>query len=148
MDCIICNRIEMIEKGTNKHFVCEMQSGYVVLGDSQFYKGYTLLLSKQHCSELHQLDQETKLLFLKEMSVVAEAVYNVFQPIKLNQELLGNRDAHLHWHIFPRHTDDPNIHNPVWIIDKEIRNHTVLEDQELEERKELLKREIELLMVT
>lgn len=132
----------MIKEGMNKYFVYEMKSGYVVLGDSQFYKGYTLLLAKQHCSELHQLDQETKLLFLKEMSIVAEAVYNVFKPVKLNQELLGNREPHLHWHIFPRHEDDPNINNPVWIIDKALRNHTFLEEKEFIHAKQLLKDEI------
>ncbi len=132
-NCLICQRISQIKQGTNKYFVCELDTAYVVLGDSQFYKGYTLLLSKHHCSELHQLDKAVKLRFLEEMSIVAEAMFEVFQPVKLNYELLGNRHAHLHWHLFPRHVNDPNIHNPIWIIDKTVRNNTFLPETELKQ---------------
>lgn len=56
------------------------------------------------------------------MSLVAEAVFNAFKPVKMNYELLGNSDSHLHWHLFPRHADDPRPRGPVWLIDKELRN--------------------------
>lgn len=39
---------------------------------------------------------------MKEMSIVAEAVSKAFYPEKMNYELLGMGDAHLHWHLFPR----------------------------------------------
>ncbi len=56
------------------------------------------------------------------MSQVAEAVYRAFKPKKLNYELLGNTDTHIHWHIFPRHEDDPLPDRAIWNIEKEIRN--------------------------
>lgn len=46
--CLICDRIEMIKQGTNKYFVAELETGYVVLGDNQHFLGYTLFLCK-HC---------------------------------------------------------------------------------------------------
>ena len=121
-DCLICERISEIKQGKNENLICELETAYVVLGDVQFYKGYTLLLSKEHKSELHELEAKNRMQFLKEMSIVAEAVYNVFEPKKLNYELLGNRETHLHWHIFPRHENDPDPHNPVWLIPKKIRD--------------------------
>jgi len=45
---------------------------------------------------------------------LAEAVYKAFLPRKLNYELLGNSEAHLHWHIFPRYQNDPIPQWPVW----------------------------------
>ena len=48
------------------------------------------------------------------MAQVAEAVFRAFAPRKLNYELLGNSEAHLHWHLFPRYADDPNPLWPVW----------------------------------
>jgi diadenosine tetraphosphate (Ap4A) HIT family hydrolase len=48
------------------------------------------------------------------MSLVAEAVFRAFTPRKLNYELLGNAVPHLHWHLFPRHSDDPHPRGPVW----------------------------------
>jgi diadenosine tetraphosphate (Ap4A) HIT family hydrolase len=48
------------------------------------------------------------------MAVIAEAVFKAFQPRKLNYELLGNGAPHLHWHLFPRHTEDARPRGPVW----------------------------------
>lgn len=50
--CIICDRIKMIKKGKNPYFVKELETGYVVIGDFQHFKGYTLFLSKADKSEL------------------------------------------------------------------------------------------------
>lgn len=119
-DCLICKRIHQIKDGNNKYFVKELETGYVVLADYQFYKGYTIFLSKTHVFELHELGR-LRTQYLEEMALVSEAVYNLFSPNKLNYELLGNTDRHLHWHIIPRYLDDPNPSSPVWTSDKHIR---------------------------
>ena len=120
-DCLICNRIDKIKQDRNPYIVTELETGYVVVGDYQFFWGYTLFLCKEHKKELHELESNFKNRFLEEMSLVAEAVYRAFKPRKLNYELLGNTDEHLHWHLFPRHADDPNPKGPLWQIDKSIR---------------------------
>lgn len=104
--CLICDRIKMIQRGENPYFVRELETGYVVLGDFQHFKGYTLFLCKQHKTELFHLDRDYKVKFLEEMSVVTEAVSRAFGAEKMNCELLGNGDSHLHWHLFPRHQGD------------------------------------------
>ena len=117
--CGICDRIQQIKDNTNPYFVAEMKSGYVVVGDFQYFRGYSLLLHKEHYCELHELRRTDKMVFLEDMSILSEAVYNTFRPKKINYELLGNSIPHLHWHIFPRHEE--NIHGPVWNVDKSIR---------------------------
>ena len=117
--CLICDRINMIKDGANPYFVKELKTGYVVIGDHQHFKGYTLFLYKQHKTELFQLDTEERTLFLQEMSVVAEAVSKAFGAEKMNYELLGMGDSHLHWHLFPRAFGDlgeygVNGNGPVW----------------------------------
>lgn len=119
--CLICERIELIKQGRNPHFVKELETGYVVIGDGQYFKGYTLFLAKEHVTELHQMEYETKIKFLEEMSIVQEAVAKAFQAEKMNIELLGNGDAHVHWHLFPRKAGDmkgygPNGRGPVWWV--------------------------------
>lgn len=121
MNCLICDRIAQIQSNANPYFVKELETGYVVLGDFQFYLGYTLFLSKEHVPELHLMRQEFKLRFLNEMSRVAEAVYKAFTPDKLNYEMLGNSDAHAHWHIFPRYVREEGYGKPVWALDKSVR---------------------------
>lgn len=122
--CLICDRIEKIKNNENPYFVKELETGYVVLGDNQHFKGYTLFLCKEHKSELFQLDRNFKTKFLEEMTIIAEAVSKAFPCDKLNYELLGNGDSHLHWHIFPRRDGDlgnygNNGKGPVWWYPKE-----------------------------
>lgn len=119
--CLICGRIQEIQQHRNRHFVAELDTGYVVCGDFQFFRGYTLFLCKDHVSELHSLAQGKRERFLIEMSLVAESVFRGFHPRKLNYECLGNTEPHLHWHIFPRYSNDPSPETTSWKIDKSIR---------------------------
>lgn len=150
MGCLICERIQMIKEGKNPYFVCELETGYVVLGDYQRFKGYTLFLCKEHSTELHFLDKSFRIKYLEEMSLVAEAVSNVYKPNKMNYELLGNGDSHIHWHLFPRYNGDLGNHGnngkgPVWWLPKEEMwsNEYKLNKDELAFRTEKLKQEIE-----
>ncbi len=118
--CLICDRIEMIKNGENPYFVKELETGYVVIGDNQHFYGYALFLFKNHkYTELFEMDIKERTLFMQEMTMVAEAVKRAFGPEKMNYELLGMGDAHLHWHLYPRRSGDiENWGNkgkgPVW----------------------------------
>lgn len=143
--CLICDRIEMIKNNTNKYFVKELETGYVVIGDYQHFRGYTLFLFKEHKTELFQLDNKTKMKFLEEMSLVAEAVSKAFNCEKMNYELLGNGDSHLHWHLFPRISGDienygRNGKGPVWWypMEKMYDTNNCPSDFELQNMKEKL----------
>lgn len=118
-NCSICNHIKMIKEGTNDRFITELETGYVVTGRYQYFEGYTMFICKEHKHELHELDSEYKQKFLLEMSYDSEAVYRAFKPDKLNYELLGNGDSHMHWHIFPRRLTEPFPRYPVWATPRE-----------------------------
>ncbi len=119
-DCMVCDRIEMINAGKNPYFVRELETGYVVIGDYQRFYGYTVFICKQHASELFGLEKDFKIKFLEEMSLVAEAVYNAFPCDKIHYELLGvGNGVHMHWHIFPRREGDSPVKGPVWKLPKE-----------------------------
>jgi diadenosine tetraphosphate (Ap4A) HIT family hydrolase len=148
-DCLVCNRIKLIKQGKNPYLVKELETGYVVLGDIQRFHGYTLFLCKEHATELHFLEKNFRNKYLQEMSIVAEAVFNTFHPIKLNYELLGVGNAqHMHWHIFPRTTGDTPQIGPVWRMDKAEMNDKRFcpSEFELEDMKEKLRIELEKLL--
>ena len=147
-NCFVCDRIEKINNGTNPYFVRELKTGYVVIGDSQRIKGYTVFICKQHATELHHLDKEYRSEFLNEMSLVAEAVYNAFKPDKLNYELIGKGNAqHMHWHIFPRYAGDTVTGGPVWQLGKELFSEQFKPtEKELEKLKTKLNSELEKLL--
>lgn len=151
---LICDRIALIQRGANPYFVRELETGYVVIGDFQHFKGYTLFLCKQHQTELFYLERNDKLKFLEEMSIVSEAVYRAFGADKMNCELLGNGDAHLHWHLFPRYNGDLAGYEcgkkggPVWWYPIEKMNSPEAKpsDDELDEMKNALSRELDRLL--
>ena len=151
-DCFVCDRIEMIKNNENPFFVRELSTGYVVTGDFQRFYGYTIFICKQHATELHFLQNDFKLKFLEEMSLVAQAVYNAFKPEKLNYELIGmgNGGAQMHWHIFPRNKDDlpDGINGPVWRADPKDRVSEKYRatPQQIEDIKSRLNKELDLLL--
>ena len=143
----------MIKAGTNPYFVRELDTGYVVLGDNQHFKGYTLFLLKEHLTELFELQDDVKARFLDEMTIVAEAVAKAFGAEKMNYECLGNGDAHLHWHLFPRVNGDldgfgNNGKGPVWWYPREkmYSEDNKPASEELEMMKQALGREIDKLL--
>lgn len=153
--CLICDRINEIKKGTNPYFVKELKTGYVVIGDNQHFYGYTLFLHRNHdYTELFQMDAEEQTMFLKEMTIVAEAVNSAFKPEKMNYELLGMGDAHLHWHLYPRVEGDidnygNNGKGPVWWypMEKMYSDECRPTEEELLEMKNKLLMELDKLMV-
>jgi len=151
--CLVCDRIEMIKMGENPYFVKELETGYVVIGDHQHFYGYTLFLCKRHCVELFELEPEFKAKYLEEMSLVAEAVARAFKCEKMNYELLGNGDTHLHWHLFPRVSGDIGNFGtegmgPVWWypMEKMYADNNRPSPEELEKMKKAPSEEIENLL--
>ncbi len=151
--CLVCDRIRMIKDGTNPYFVKELETGYVVIGDHQHFKGYTLFLCKEHKTELFHLESRMKVKFLEEMSIVAEAAAKAFSAEKMNYELLGNGDTHLHWHLFPRKDGDikpygSNGKGPVWWypMEKMYSSENCPSETELEKMRSKLLAELDLLL--
>lgn len=153
--CLICDRIEMIKRGENPYFVKELKTGYVVIGDNQHFYGYTLFLYKHHGdkTEIFHLEKEERAVFLEEMTIVAEAAARAFGAEKMNYELLGMGDAHLHWHLYPRRNGDiENYGNcgkgPVWWypMEKMYSDENRPTDEKLHEMKQQLLCELEKLL--
>lgn len=145
MDCDMCKVIEQIQAGKNPWFVKELETGYVIFGWNQHFYGYVLFICKQHVSELWELEENFRKLYLNEMTLVAKAVKEAFGAEKMNYECLGNGDVHLHFHLFPRVNGDLGAYGnhgkgPVWWLPKEIMwdNHNIPNMEELKTMKEKL----------
>ena len=145
--CGVCGRIGEIREGTNPYFVRELETGYVVIGDYQRFEGYTLLLCKEHATELNQLAPAFRDAFLRDMAVTAEAVQNAFHPDKMNYELLGaGKGRHMHWHLFPRRQGDTPRPGPVWQAEDMYDDRYLPTPEKLAELKQALKRELDRLL--
>lgn len=103
---LICERVALWKEGHNPYFIHEFETAIFVIGDHQFYRGYSLLLLKEHVRELHELDRITYMKLQEELYIAGNAIARTFKPWKLNYQCLGNKDQHVHWHIVPRYESD------------------------------------------
>ncbi len=94
--------------------VRDLPASVAILGNDQFYRGYTVVIAKTHATELYHLEGAELAQYLGDMVGVARAIDRAFHPRKMNYECLGNTVPHLHWHLFPRYADDPNAMRPTW----------------------------------
>ena len=119
--------------------VVELEYSFVVLNRDQYFPGYTLLFTKQHATELFHLDRAVRSGLMEEVSRVAEALFTLFQPDKINYELLGNMVPHIHWHLVPRYSADTLWPRPIW---SEPHQEFLLSRKEYQESIELIRQEL------
>lgn len=146
MNCKMCAGQETIKD--NPYYIMELETGYVVLGWFQRFKGYTVFQCKQHGPELFDLEEDFRVKHLYEMSIVAQAVSQVFHPDKMNYELLGNGCPHIHWHLYPRTKGDTPVVSSVYQLPNEVLfdKAAIPSDAEREMLKKQIKDEIEKLL--
>jgi len=117
-NCFACDRIHAIKRGTNPYFVKELSESYLVLQDQQSTRGWCVLLLKDHHEHLGNLPPRRAKRIFEDVLKTAEAIKKAFRPVRINYECLGNTLHHIHWHIIPRHRNDPTPLWPVWLWGK------------------------------
>jgi diadenosine tetraphosphate (Ap4A) HIT family hydrolase len=119
MSTLVHRRVEEARQGVNPTVICRVQSGWVVLGEVQVLPGYSLLLPDPVVPDLNALTMEQRTLFLQEMTVLGDALLEVTGAARINYEILGNGEAALHAHVFPRFTTEPEERRrkPAWFYD-------------------------------
>lgn len=71
-------------------------------------RGYTLVIWRgRHITEPTELDEAEAAGYWAETLQVSRALLEVYRPLKLNYETLGNSLPHLHTHLVPRFIEDP-----------------------------------------
>ena len=119
MTTFIHQRVELAHQGQNPTVLCKMESGWAVLSDVQLLNGYCLLLSDPVVPDLNALSMAEREKFLRDMSLVGDALLEVTGAARINYEILSNSEKALHAHIIPRYEAEPDElrKGPVWFYD-------------------------------
>jgi diadenosine tetraphosphate (Ap4A) HIT family hydrolase len=126
LDCHFCRKLANLDELPVDELVWQFPHSVALLGRSQYYAGYCLLVARRHATELSRLSDLERRAYLDEMCLLARAIEECFRPKKLNYELLGNQVPHLHWHLFPRYEHDPDHLRPVWLaLDRAERDESL-----------------------
>jgi diadenosine tetraphosphate (Ap4A) HIT family hydrolase len=98
------------------HYIGDLGLTKAYLFEDQFFAGWTVLVLKEHRTELFQLTREERMGLMEEVSRVGEVMTKIFEVKKINSELLGNQAPHIHWHVIPRLKSDSDPLKPVWCV--------------------------------
>lgn len=113
---LIHKRVSLAREGKNLTVIARVKSGWVVLGDDQRLRGYSLLLSDPIADNLNELQEPERKQFLWDMSAVGDALMAVLSPSIINYSILGNIERALHVHIHPRYEteeEDKRRNHPI-----------------------------------
>ena len=126
MTITIPERIAAAQAGTNPTVICRLSSGWVVLCDMQFLRGYCILLADPIVSSLNDLDRAQRAQYLCDMALVGDALLEVTGAYRINYAIMGNSDPYLHAHITPRYADEPEQyrHGLPWSYPKSVMDAT------------------------
>ena len=117
------DRIGSALRGENPTVLAKMPGGFAVMGDPQWLPGYCVLLTDNPKVErLSDLSVSERNAFLQSMAILGEAVERACREAdsafrRVNLEILGNADAFLHAHVWPRYEWEPPeiVQRPVWL---------------------------------
>ncbi len=121
------DRVGAALRGENPTVITRLAASFAVLGDVQFLPGYCIALTdRPGVRTLTDLPRPDRLRFLDDMESLGEAVEKVCRARdpgfrRVNLEILGNTDAILHAHIWPRYDWEPPelVTMPVWLYPKD-----------------------------
>jgi diadenosine tetraphosphate (Ap4A) HIT family hydrolase len=103
----IPERIANARAGTNPAVICRVPSGWAVLCDVQFLRGYTILLADPPVASINNLDRTQRAEYLCDMALIGDALLEATGAYRINYGILGNSDPFLHAHIIPRFLSEP-----------------------------------------
>jgi len=102
-DCLMC-RLAGVRDGDT--FVARLSASTVLLDVDQRYRGKTVIVTREHVTDLLEMPEARALELYADVRNVARATRLALAPARLNYALLGNQEPHVHWHVIPRFPGD------------------------------------------
>lgn len=103
----IHRQVEAARAAREPRVIARLESGWALLGERQFLRGYTLLLPDPVVPSLNALDAAGRARFLLDLARLGDAVLAVTGAVRINYAILGNLEPALHAHVIPRYADEP-----------------------------------------
>ena len=121
------DRIGSALRGENPTVLRRLEAGFAVIGDVQFLPGYSVfLVDEPGVDRLSDLPRGKRMAFLAGMDRLGEAVERACRRLdprfrRVNLEILGNTDAFLHAHVWPRYEWESAdlVGGPAWLYPRE-----------------------------
>ena len=103
-NCGYCMRGELLDKFGI--FICDLEVSSLILFKEQSKPGRVIVAYKDHVSEIVNISDEERNLFMADVTRAAKALHAAFHPNKVNYGAYGDTGCHLHFHLVPKYRDE------------------------------------------
>ena len=110
-DCIFCR---IIRGELDSATIYEDESTLAFLDLRQSNEGHVLVVPRRHFEQIYDLDEDSACALAGTVCKVARAIRRVYSPDGLsiwqsNGPAAFQEVPHVHWHVFPRYTNDGHL---------------------------------------
>lgn len=85
--------------------ICDLEISQLFLFKEQSYPGRVNVVYKDHGVEFHELSEEQRNAFMRDVATAGEALAAAFNPTKINYGAYADTLSHLHMHVVPKYKD-------------------------------------------
>ena len=100
-NCGYCMRGELLD--AFGIYICDLRVSSLILFKEQSKPGRVIVAYKDHVSELVNISEEERNLFMADVCRAANALHRAFNPKKVNYGAYGDTGCHLHMHLVPKY---------------------------------------------
>ncbi len=102
-ECLYCQENDTLRQLMIK--ICDLKVSQLFLFKEQSYKGRCNVVYNDHSVDFHELNEEQRNAFMKDVATVGKAIAEAFNPHKINYGAFGDTISHLHFHVVPKYKD-------------------------------------------
>ncbi|MCI8326626.1 MAG: HIT family protein [Lachnospiraceae bacterium] len=109
-DCIFC---KIVSGEIPSRKIYEDEDMIAIMDLNPTSKGHSLIIPKEHCRDLYEIDEEIAAKVMKTAKKLAQKMTDVlccdgFNLLQNNGEVAGQTIFHFHLHLIPRYKDADN----------------------------------------
>jgi diadenosine tetraphosphate (Ap4A) HIT family hydrolase len=106
VETAIHRRVQRLRAGEDPGLIARMPSGWAVLGEQQFLRGYSLLLPDPVVDTFNDLLPARRAQVMQDAAALGDALLTVTGACRINYAIFGNLEPALHVHVVPRFEDE------------------------------------------
>lgn len=102
-ECLYCTNNDTLQSLMIK--ICDLEVSQLFLFKEQSYTGRCNVVYKDHGIEFHELSDEQRNAFMRDVAKVGKAIALAFNPTKINYGAYADTLSHMHMHIVPKYKE-------------------------------------------
>ena len=106
-ECLYCQHLPVLDELMIK--IADLEVSQLFLFKEQSHPGRCNVVYKDHGVEFHELSEEQRNAFMRDVAKVGNAIQKAFNPDKINYGAFADTWSHLHMHIVPKYKGGYNF---------------------------------------